>query len=410
MKTHYFNGQVSRGFVSIYSSRIIQGISSALLGLFMPIFLYEIFHFDLRLVIAYYFFDYFLYALVVIPGAKLAVNVLGLNKSMIVSSFFGAIHYWMLFLAAGTVKGGFDSQLGLWTWIFLGSAILFMNLQRFLYWVPLHTDMSKFTDKSNRAKELSLLEASLVFFNAIVPVFAGWMLMRYGYDILFVISILVFLLSGVPLLSLPPTGEKYEWTYWRTWKELFSKKRRKSLLAYAGDGAENMVSGMIWPVFIWELLKGNYLQVGLISSLVVATTVIMQLVVGRAADSGKNNKLLKYGTALYAAGWIIKMFIDTAFQIFVVSTYHSLTRAFTRTPFDALNYQRAADQGHYVDEYTVVREMAISLGRCSMLVAIFILTPVFGLTATFILAAFSTLLMNLLVEDEDVKREKRLIL
>ncbi len=405
-RPHYFSGSVSHGFVSIYSSRIIMGISSAMLGLFMPIFLYELFHFDLKWAVAYYFADYFLYGLIVIPGAKLAVNVLGLKRSMVISTFFGAAYYWMLFLVSNASKGGLDASV----FIFLGLAIVFMNMQRFLYWVPLHTDMSKFTDKGNRTKELSLLEASLVAFNAIIPVFAGWMLMQYGYNILFVISILVFLLSSVPLLSLPRTGERYEWTYIKTFKEFFSKKRRKTLMAYAGDGAESMVSGMIWPIFIWELLQGNYLKVGFISSLVAVTTVALQLFVGRVADSGKNDKILKYGTALYALGWIVKMFIDTAFQIFVVSTYHSLTRVFTRAPFDALNYQRAADQGHYVDEYTVVREMAIVSGRCLMLLVIFLLTPIFGLPATFILAALSTLLMNLLIEEEDIKRERRLVL
>ena len=411
MKAHYFSGQVSRGFVSIYSSRIIMGISSGLLGLFLPIFLYEFFNFDLKFVIAYYFIDYLIYLLVVAPGAMLSVNVLGLKKSMIISSIWGALYYWMFYLAANVSNGGQCSfSLHPNAWLFLGLTFVFINLQRFLYWVPLHTDMSKFTDKSNRTKELAVLEASLVAFNAVVPIFAGWMLVKYGYDILFVISILVFLLSAIPLLSLPQTSEKYEWSYFKTWKALFSKKRRKIVLAFMGDGAENVVSGLIWPIFIWELLQGNYLQVGFISSLVVITTVAMQLFVGRFADAGKNDKILKYGTILYAIGWIIKMFIDTAFQIFVVSTYHSLTRAFTRAPFDALNYQRAADQGHYVDEYTVVHEMALTLGRCLMLVAIFLLVPIFGMAATFILAALSTLLMNLLIEDEGVVRGKRLVL
>ena len=43
------------------------------------------------------------------------------------------------------------------------------------------------------------------------------------------------------------------------------------------------------------------------------------------------------------------------------STYHNC-RVFAKTPFDALNYDIAADHGHYVDEYTVIREMAIAIG------------------------------------------------
>jgi MFS family permease len=400
----YFSNKVSRGFVSIYSSRIILGISSALLGLFMPIFLYEIFHLSLKSVIIYYFLDYFVYFLIIIPGTKLAVNILGLNRSMVISSFFGASHYLMLFLVSSAVSSGKNF------WPFLILAVIFINIYRFLYWVPVHTDLSKFTDRKNRTKEMSFLQASLVFFNAIIPVFSGWLLMQYGYNVLFILAILIFTLSSVPLLSLEKTDEKYDWTYRRAWKEFFSKKRRRTVLAYAGDGAETIISEMIWPIFIWSLLQGDYLQVGLISSLVVAATVLMQLFVGRAADNGKNNKLLKYGTIFYSLGWIIKMFISTAFQIFVVSTYHNLTRAFTRAPFDALNYQRAADQGHYVDEYTSIKEMALAAGKCAILVLILFLAPFFELTATFILAALATLLLNLLIEDDDKEGERALLI
>jgi hypothetical protein len=68
-------------------------------------------------------------------------------------------------------------------------AVIFINIYRFLYWVPVHTDLSKFTDRKNRTKEMSFLQASLVFFNAIIPVFSGWLLMQYGYNVLFILAI-----------------------------------------------------------------------------------------------------------------------------------------------------------------------------------------------------------------------------
>ncbi len=62
-------------------------------------------------------------------------------------------------------------------------------------------------------------------------------------------------------------------------------------------------------------------------------------------------------------GWVVKMFVGTGFQVFVASTYHSFANIVMRTPFDTLMYERAADSGHYVDEYTVVRELALGVGR-----------------------------------------------
>lgn len=400
-RPHYFSGKVSGGFVSIYSSKIITGISSALMGLFLPIFLFEALNLNLSHVLIYCLIDYSLYGLLVCFGARFSLNKLGIKKSIIVSVFFGAIFYLVLFLMTekGASFGLTDHNL----YLMLGLTILFINLNRWLYWVPMHTDLTKFTDKDNRVREMSFLEATLTSLRAIVPFFGGWILLEYGYNVLFLMTIFIYFSSIFPLLRLPKTEERFSWTYGRTWKEFFSKKRRKTVLAFMGDGAENVVSGTIWPIFIWQLLNGNYFTVGAISSLIVLATIALQLAVGRFADLGKRDKILRWGTILYSVGWVVKIFIETAFQIFVISTYHNLTRIFTRAPFDALNYQKAADQGHYVDEYTVIHEMALMFGRIVVILVMLALIPIFGIAPTFILAALSTLLMNFLIDSKTVE-------
>ncbi|MDD5528360.1 MAG: hypothetical protein PHO56_05355 [Patescibacteria group bacterium] len=401
----YLSSRVSGGLVSIYSSRIILSIASALTGLFLPIFLFELFDLKLSYTLIYFLVDYAIYGALVAFGAKFSLNKIGIKAAIIVSTVWGSVYYLVFYFMTGS-NGKIEAALGMdhnKILILLGLSIFFINLQRLMYWVPVHTEMTKFTDRANRSRQLSLLEATSIAFNAVVPAFAGWILIAYGYNILFIITIFISFLSIVPLFSLPPTKEEFSWTYWETWKEFFSKKRRKTVLAFMGDGAENVVSGIVWPIFIWQILRGNYLSVGAISSAIVLSTIILELFIGKFADSGKRDKILHWGTFLYALGWFIKIFIDTAFQIFVVSTYHNLTRLFTRTPFDAMTYERAADQGHYVDEYTVVHEMALMAGRILIIIAMLILVPVFGIGLTFVLAAFSTLMMNLLIDDKTVK-------
>ena len=73
---------------------------------------------------------------------------------------------------------------------------------------------------------------------------------------------------------------------------------------------------------------------------------------------------------------------------------------FTKTPFDALTYEKAADQGHYVDEYTVIHEMAIQYGKVLMLLFVLFLTLFFNIEWTFILAALASLAMNFLATEE----------
>lgn len=403
----YFNGRLSHGFVSIYTSRIVLRVSLALLGLFLPIFLFELFGYEFKYVLYYFLIDYFIYGTLVTFGAKFALNKLGIKRSIIISTFFGISYYILFYLA----DKGFDLGDATWTsgldknriLLFAVLTIFFINLRRMTYWVPIHTDLTKFTDRRNRVKQLSLLEASTTILKAIMPAIGGWILFNYSYDILFIIAIFIFFISLIPLVTLPKTEEKYSWSYLKTLKELFSKKRRKTVLAFAGDGAENVISSIIWPIFIWQILEGNYFHVGLLSSLIVIISIALQLAVGKFADLGKNkHKILRVGIALYAVGWLVKVFIATAFHIFVTSTYHNLTRVFTRAPFDALNYEKAADQGHFVDEYTVIHEIALMAGRVLIIAIMLLLIPFFDIKWMFILGAVAALLMNFMINDEMV--------
>ncbi len=398
----YFKGRVSHGFVSIFSSRMVVRIASALLGLFLPIFLYELFHFEIKYVIYYYLIGHLVYGLTVAWGCQY-LNKIGLRSSLRISIIWGAgyyvVFYFLSRLNADWFGPGREKII-----LFLLISIAVLTLDRLMYWVPLHTDMAKFTSKSNRAKQLSLIEATTVALQALMPILAGWILVRHGYNVLFLIAVIVYLSSLIPLMTLPKTKERFCWSYRQTWKEFFSRKRRRTILAYAGDGAENVVGVMIWPIFIWELLQGNYFEVGALSSLIVVITVVLQLIFGRFVDMNSKKKVLHFGTVFYAFGWLIKIFILTAFQIFIVSTYHSLTKIFTRTPFDALNYERAADQGHYVDEYTVIHEMAVQFGKVLMLIFALVLTNFFNIQWTFVLAALASLMLNFLADDEEIER------
>ena len=132
-------------------------------------------------------------------------------------------------------------------------------------------------------------------------------------------------------------------------------------------------------------------------SLIIAISVIAQLFLGKYIDSkAKKENILKWGSFLYSFGWLIKVFISTAFQIFVVGAYHSITCIFLRTPFDALTYEIAADQEHYVDEFTVLHEMALNFGRVLMIILIIIISFFFDIQWVFVLAALASMVFNLL--------------
>jgi len=400
----YFKGRISQGFISLYYGRMILRISGGLLNLFMPIFLYELFDFNIKFVIYYYLAGHLLYAFTVAWGAQY-LNKIGLRRSLRISVILGAIYYIVFYFIDkfsfnGVFAFSFDSKI-LWLVIL---SIIVITPHRIMWWLPCHTDMAKFTNKRNRGKQLSLLEATTMALGTIGPIAAGWILTRYNYDVLFLIAIIIYFISLIPFSGLPKTRERFSWTYLRTWQEFFSKRRRRAVMAFVGNGAEDAVGLIIWPIFIYSLLNGKYFEIGALSTLIVAVTILLQLAMGKYADIGAKGKMIKISTFLYATGWAIKIFIATAFQIFIASAYHNLTKIFSRTPFDALTYEKAADQGHYVDEFTVIHEIAIQLGKSAMLFFVLLVLMFFSIQWAFLLAAVASLAMNFLVDEEVIEQ------
>ncbi|MEA2113159.1 MAG: MFS transporter [Patescibacteria group bacterium] len=386
----YFDNPPSQGFVSLYIGKTIVLIAMALLGIFLPIFLYDLFGQDFKMAVIYYGIGYFLYGLTVSFGARF-LNKFGFRRALRVSVFLGALFYAIFYF---TNENNFKYLIPF--------SLLVLVLYRLFYWLPYHIDFAKFTSKKDRGRQVSILNASRLSAGIFIPLVAGYVISQFGFNVLFFIAIVLYLVSGVPYLVIPRTREKFSWSFLETWRQFFSREKRKIVLAYAADGAENVVGLVVWPIFIYQLLNGDYFKVGAISTLIIGFTVVAQLLLGKTMDLKSSKEgVLKWGSFFYSAGWVIKIFISTAFHIFMVGAYHSIAKIFLRTPFDALTYEIAADQGHYVDEFTVLHEIAINFGRTLMVVLIVCASFFFAVQWTFILAAAAAIVFNLLSEQHE---------
>lgn len=385
LKNVYFSGKISPGFIALYTGRSIVLVAVGLLGLFLPIFFYNLFNQNFQLTIAYFGLGYLAYVVSLLLAIKL-LNRITFRRAIQTSVLFGMLFYVALFLV---------NQQNLLLLIPLSIAALL--IYRFLFWTPFHTDFALFTDKKNRSKEFSLLAATQETLGIIIPVIAGFLITRFGFDVLFIIAILLFLAAGIAYLRIPETKETFSWSVPETWRQFWASQNRGPLLAFMAAGAENLIGFVVWPIFIFLLLKGSYLHVGAISTLIIGATVVLQLLTGKHLDERlSKQKILKLGSVLYALGWILKIFIATAFQVFIVGAYHNFAKIFTRTPFQSLAYEIAADQGHYVDEFTVLREIAMNVGKTIMAILIIIISFFVAIQWVFLLGALASVFLNFL--------------
>ncbi len=374
-----------RGFLGLYFGRIITTVSTALLGVFLPIFFYEMFNHNIHAVLAYYFVAAVVYMLLVAVGAQF-LNKFGFRKALIVAT-----------IAAAGVNAGYYFLTKENVLFVMPLIMALLVTFRMFFWIPYQVDFALFTKKGKKGGQVGLLLATITLFGVLGPAVAGYIIEHWSISILFITSVVVFLLGIIPFSVVPRTNEKFSWNYAHTWREIFEKRNRAVVLGSAAAGAEEIIGVVIWPIFIFLILKGDYFKVGAISSFIAGATVLLQLSLGHYLDRmADKKKILKAGSILYALGWIVKIFVLTAFQVFVAGLYHKFTKIFTDTSFDTIFYELAADQGHYIDEFTVLSEIAVQMGRVAAVIAVGIMALYMSIEWTFLVGALAALSLNAL--------------
>ncbi|MDD5221979.1 MAG: MFS transporter [Patescibacteria group bacterium] len=373
----------SKDFKIICCYQLILKIIDGMIGLFLPIFLLEAYHQSLSLVIIFYIIGYTLFGLLVPLGA-IIMSKIGLKQSMISARLISVLFYLFLFYFKNNPL------------VFSILAIAVLMIFRMLYWTPYHSNFTHITHRDSRGKQVAYVAIVGYITSMAAPLLAGFVLYQYGFNFMFILGIIIVGLSVIPLFFLTPVPVKFEFSFWQTFKEWAKKENANLRIAYISNGAQDLVGAIIWPIFIYQLLEKQYLAVGAVSALIIGGTILLYLFTGQYTDKFNKKKILRYGSFIYSVGWLLKTIISTAFQIFVIGTIHSFTAVLLNTPFSALMYEKAADRGSYVDEYTVLMEISDILGRILMGLLILGLLWIGGFKIIFILAALFSLLINLL--------------
>jgi len=374
------------GFIRLFiSKRLIHGAATALLGIFVPIFLYETAGQVFWVVGLYYALLSLLYVAMLVPGMQVA-NRLGFSRTLILGGVFSVLLYTvMYFMTPANI------------WYLIGPLTIAIVAFRIFHWVPFHVDFTLFTQAGERGRQVSLSFATIAFMGVIGPILAGFIIANAGYQALFGTSVVLLIAATVSYAFVPETPTHFEWGWLETWQKFFSKDVRSVVIGEFANGAEVIVNLIVWPIFLYVLLDGNIFDIGAISTVIVAATIIIQIFVGRYLDKETSSKerTLKIGSSLYAIGWVLKIFVLSTLHVFVIGLYHNIVKIFTATPYSAILYDMSSDKGDYVDEFTVLREMAGHLGRATCLIIVAVATIFIPLAWTFVIAAGASIALNL---------------
>ncbi|MGB0757794.1 MAG: MFS transporter [Patescibacteria group bacterium] len=384
LKRYLEKQQLNQGAIDLFIHHIIRMVGTGLLGIFGPIYVYQVSG-SVSILLLYNALV-FLVVAVFDPLMMRVVNKIGFKSSMVTSLFFISGMFGALYMA-GVTEFAVE-------WLIVAALLQSINIM--LYWVPYHVDFTELTNRKTRGENLALLTATITIIAIILPVTSSSIIERYGFGLLFILSVAFVLFSSLYVRKIPVIKEKYSYGYLQTYRELFSKKHRRLFIGFFADGVQGMVGAIIWPVFIFLLLEGDFYSVGIITAVILLATVIIRFVVGDLADHMSKSKLVKYSTVFHALGWVFKSIVATPFQIFLAGTYHDMTGSATRVSFDSLMYEQADKSLHYIDEYSVLREISLCMARVVVMVLAVVMIQFAGIESLFWVAAVASLFMGFL--------------
>lgn len=355
MHSHYsflkFLGQSELS--ELYASIAIRAFALSLVGIFIPIYLYQI---------GYSFATIFLFFALcalwnfvfLVPAAKLACRI-GLKHSILLSMPFLIGFFLMLF----------SIQNYGWS-LYLISALF--GIYASLFWVSYHTDFSRFSEEKSRGKQVGAAQIIISVFSAAAPLVGGLILHFFGFKVLFISVSLLLFASTFPLFLSEDVHEPLTLSL----KDFFKGQRFRNVLAYIGNGAENRITTVVFPLFVFVfILREGYISLGALSTVVLFFSVTGTYLISKISDA--NLKFfLKAGSLITAAVWFVNSYVTMLAQLFTAQALYGISTVSLHVPFDALNYNKANKSQRM--KIILERELYIKIGAVIILLlaAIFV--------------------------------------
>lgn len=382
---HFFKNflanHLSRELKELYISSIILRFALSALYIFEPIYFLKV-GLSVGQIILYQAGLYLLYFLLLPIGGKLA-RLHGYEHVMSWSSPFLIIYLIALYAIP------FNK-------IFIIIALVSAVLYKSLYWPGFHADFAKFGQSHERGREISLLVAVLTSVGVFGPIFGGWVITVAGWQTLFAIIGIFVLFSSVPMLTTPEKFQPVNFSYKEAMREVFAKKNRSQTTAFIGY-SEDLIFGVIWPIFIATVVK-NLFNVGALISASTLVNVLIILLIGNFVDKHARLRIERFGSVLTAFVWLGASLIRSAGGVFIFDNLYRISRHILGTSLMSIIYDEAKNSS--VMKVMIFREMGLAFGKVLGALVIFLVWTAFPdrLNILFLLAGFFSLFYLLLKE------------
>lgn len=352
----------------MYWAMALRWFALSFINIFIPIYLYNL-GFGLVTIFLYLavleFVCIFLVPLVGWLSAKF-----GPKHAMTISFPFTLAMLWLYLTLP-------SSPWNLWLLIFVGP------VAAIFFWISYHIDFSKVKDKDKCGSEISKLQILMALVSAGAPFVGGVIATHYGIDLVFAMTIVFLALAVIPLFK---TGEPHI-PHSLNFNKIKLRKIYPDFISYGGLGIDSAGALIIWPLFIFLILK-SYQSVGMVESLTLIVVVLVTYLAGRKIDSEDKKKVLQRSSLLNGLAWVIKSFVRSISQIIFLNLIMAVTYPFYSLSFFS-QYYLHADEGSRV-EYITWMEIAILIFRLFFFLLLALLAIYYDIKTVLMIALLLT--------------------
>jgi len=378
-QSHHIEYSFKREINELFTSVSLKNIAIALVAIFEPIFFYQFFGNSVIHVLLFFSIISILFGIFVSFGAKV-VSKIGVKHSILLSMPFIILYYFGL------------NWLETFNWIIYLLPVLNVTYKIF-FWPAYHLDFAKFSEGKTRGRQLGILKIINLSAGALSPLLGGFIIMYFGFNVLFIFAIVLLISSVIPLFLSKEVYDKFDFNY-KALKKVITKHHFGSHLSFIGWGIDSGVDTIIWPLMLF-LVLGNFSTIGGIAAVATLVIILFVFYIGKLSDKYGAKKIMKIGIIPTALGWLGRGFVVNVFSAFTLNSFYKFSFQVLSLGFNKEVYKRMNLDTTRLN-YIVYREIMLHSGRVFVLIAAAVL---FILTGSFlpavIIAAIGILIMNL---------------
>lgn len=364
----------------LYLSILLKTLAESFVGVFVPIYLLTLW-LSFRDIAIYYFIYYAVIACFMFLWMKLNTRI-WLKKTMSLWIIISAIYLFTL------------QQIGAWSMLYYIPALIW-GISVALYASSFHLEFSRFTDNKKEWTEFSLFKIFSHIPGIIWPFLWALFIEEISFNFLFLISIIIIILSIIPLFI---TKDTKQTSFKISLRGLIKSDTKEKGIVYMIDGLITTIGGVFWPIFIFITLKEVF-SLGIIVSLTSLLMIVVLFVLWKITDKHKE-KILKIGVTGHSLSWVGRLIFLSPVGIFLSNFYSWLTSLMIEIPFSKMIYSSSKKSKDTVN-YFLFREMWLAIWRFIIIWILFFFNNIYW---TFIFAFFSTFIYFLLLKKNPLKK------